>query len=175
MNRPIFREEALRRYSDPSTRTSKPLIIRRAWFVLLWALVALLCVAVAGLTLIQVPNLVTVQVTVTRYKADPTPRFDVTAQVPQDHALPRVHDETTVRLAGEARPLDCRVADPGGPVIGVDELKKRFGTAKGPARLAVLSCIAFGTEARRLVGRTGEAVITSGTVTAGTLLLGGHS
>jgi hypothetical protein len=175
MSRPIYREEALRRYSDPSTRTSKPLVIGRVWFVLFWVLVALLGAAGAGLALVQVPNLMTVRVTVTRYRADPAPRLDVTAEVPQDQALPRVRDETTVRLESRPRPLTCHVVDPGGALVAVDELKKRFGTATRPARLAVLSCDVVGGEPRTLVRGAGEAVIESGTVAAGSLLFGGGS
>ncbi len=57
-------------------------------------------------------------------------------------------------------------------MIGVDELRRRFGTATGPARLAVLSCEVAGDDSRGLAGRAGEAVIETGTVTAGTLLFG---
>ncbi|MEV4116201.1 hypothetical protein [Nonomuraea sp. NPDC049695] len=47
----IYREEALRRYADPAARESEPLVIRRVWFVLLWALVVLLA-AGGGLALV---------------------------------------------------------------------------------------------------------------------------
>ncbi|WP_248964191.1 hypothetical protein [Sphaerisporangium perillae] len=175
MSRPIYREEALRRYSVREQQADKPLVIRKAWFVLFWGLVALLGAAGAGLAVVQVPNLVTVQVMVTGYQAEPASHFDVTAQVPQDRDLPRAGDEATVRLAGRARPLSCHVTDPGGPVVTVERLKKRFATATGPARLAVLSCQITGEQPDGLLRRSGEAVIPSGTVAAGTLLLGGGS
>ncbi|RVX46780.1 hypothetical protein EDD27_9683 [Nonomuraea polychroma] len=52
MSRPIYREEALRRYADPATRESKPLVIRRRWFVLLWGLVMVLLAIGGGLALV---------------------------------------------------------------------------------------------------------------------------
>ncbi|MGI5284569.1 hypothetical protein ACQEVF_14680 [Nonomuraea polychroma] len=52
MSRPIYREEALRRYADPATRESKPLVIRRRWFVLLWGLVMVLLAIGGALALV---------------------------------------------------------------------------------------------------------------------------
>jgi hypothetical protein len=52
VSRPVYREEALRRYADPSTRESRPLIIRREWFVLLWGLVIVLLALGGGLALV---------------------------------------------------------------------------------------------------------------------------
>ncbi|WP_405142356.1 hypothetical protein OG589_34265 [Sphaerisporangium sp. NBC_01403] len=171
-NNKIYRDEALRRYSGPSTRMSRPLVIRRVWFVLLWTLIALLGAAVAGLALIRVPDLTTAPVTVTKYSADPTPHLLVTAQVPSGRAAPKVGDEATVRLARVARPLTCPVVNAGGPVIEVEQLRKRFGSASGPARLVELSCRIAGEELQGVVRGTGEAVIETGTVTAGSLLFG---
>ncbi|WP_214413342.1 hypothetical protein [Sphaerisporangium fuscum] len=176
VSRPIFREEALRRYSDPSRRDSKPLLISGGWFVLLWALLALLGAAGAALALVQVPDLTTVQATVTRYAASPAPRLDVTAQMPQDRPVPHPGDPATVRLTGWRRPLDCQVADAGGAVVEAEQLRKRFGTAAGPARLAVLACrISPGEDGPTLVRRAGQAVVRTGTVAAGSLLFGGDA
>ncbi|GAA3203184.1 hypothetical protein [Nonomuraea helvata] len=52
VSRPVYREEALRRYADPAARESEPLVIRRAWFVLLWALVAVLLAAGGALAFV---------------------------------------------------------------------------------------------------------------------------
>ncbi|MFI7706727.1 hypothetical protein [Nonomuraea sp. NPDC049480] len=52
VSRPIYREEALHRYADLSTRESKPLVISRKWFVLLWGLVIVLLALGGALALV---------------------------------------------------------------------------------------------------------------------------
>ncbi|MEV0237653.1 hypothetical protein [Nonomuraea sp. NPDC050786] len=51
VSRPLYREEALRRYADAATRESAALVIRRRWFVLLWGLVIVLLAIGGGLAL----------------------------------------------------------------------------------------------------------------------------
>ncbi|GGK81124.1 hypothetical protein Sme01_44380 [Sphaerisporangium melleum] len=169
MSRPIYREEALRRYRVRERQGDRPLVVPKMWFAALWALVAVLGAAAAALTLIQVPHLVTVPATVTGYR---TGSVDVIAHLPWDRPAPRAGAEATVRLAGPARPLACQVSRPG--AAGAGRLKAAPGTVK-PARLAVLSCRVTGVEPRELLRRSGEAVVPTGTVAAGTQMFGDGS
>ncbi|MET8162215.1 hypothetical protein ABZT47_38140 [Sphaerisporangium sp. NPDC005289] len=171
VNRPIYREEALRRYRVRERQGDRPLVVHKMWFAALWALVAVLGAAAATLTLIQVPHLVTVPATVTGYR---TGSVDVIAHVPWDRPAPRTGAQATLRLVGPARPLVCQVGRPGASLAGDGRLKAAPGTVE-PARLAVLSCRVTGVEPRELLRRSGEAVVPSGTVAAGTQLFGDGS